>query len=129
MKLVLAILLLIAAVVPAQALDPGQYDITVYANEDFRLNLTHTSSGQPINLTGYSFKLQAKKTPTAPVFCTMSSSIVNAAAGTTTHTLSRRYTAAIANTAGVYDLLQTAPDGTTSYRMQGKIRVLETITR
>ncbi|MBT0665743.1 hypothetical protein KI809_15645 [Geobacter pelophilus] len=127
--IIIAILLMIA--IPAQALDPGQFDITVYANEDYRLNLTHTANGVPVNLTGYSFKLQAqaKKGPGAAVLVNFSSAVTDAAAGQTSHWLSRRATAANSNAAGIYDLMQTAPDGTVTYRMRGAIKFLETVTR
>ncbi|MBT0664759.1 hypothetical protein KI809_10650 [Geobacter pelophilus] len=125
--LVIAILLMIA--VPATALDPGQYDLTLYANEDFELNLTHTAAGQPVDLTGYSFKMAAKKSGVAVPFAIFSSVIVDAAAGKTRHRLSRRATAANANVAGTYDLLQTDPSGNNSYRMRGAFKILETVTR
>lgn len=124
----LASLLLLIAI-PAQALDPGPFDITVYANEDYQLNLTHTAAGVPVNLTGYQYRLQAKKPGAAAPFLTMSSVIVNAAAGQTRHTLTKAATAALANMAGIYDLMQIAPGGSISYLMQGKIRILETVTR
>lgn len=123
----LAALIFVAA--PARALDPGQYDITVYANEDYRLNLVHTANGVPVNLTGYQFRMQARKTGAAAAFVTFSSAVTDAAAGKTSHWLTKAATAANVNVAGQYDLMQTAPDGTVSYRMQGKIRVMETVTR
>jgi len=113
--------------VPASALEPGPFDIIIQANEDYVLNLTHKANGVPINLTGYSFKLQAKKG--AIVFLTMSSSVVDAAAGKTRHKLSKAYTADRANTAGIYDLMRTAPDSTVTYRLKGNLKILETVTR
>jgi len=123
----LAALIFVAA--PARALDPGQYDITVYANEDYRLNLTHTAGGVPTNLTGYTFRLQAKSTAAATPFVTFSSAVTSASAGQTRHWLTRAATAAHVNKAGVYDLMQIAPDGTVSYVMRGKVRIVETVTR
>ncbi len=125
----LILLALALLAVPAAALDPGPYDLTVYANEDYVLNLTHKASDVPVNLTGYSFKLQAKKTAASPVFLTFSTAVVNAAAGQTRHWLTKGTTRNNANSAGIYDLMQTAPDGKVSYRVQGKIRILETVTR
>jgi hypothetical protein len=113
---------------PAAALDPGSFDITVYANEDYVLNLTHTANGVPVNLTGYTFKLQSKKTSGQP-FLTMSTAITNAAAGQTRHWLTKAATRNNANTAGSYDLMQTAPDGKVTYRLKGNIRILDTVTR
>lgn len=113
----------------AQAVDPGLYDITVQANEDYRLNLTHTANGLPVNLTGYSFRLQAKKNGATPVFLTFSSAVTSAPLGKTSHWLTRATTAANAGTAGTYDLMQTAPDGTVTYKLKGQIKILETVTR
>jgi hypothetical protein len=113
----------------AQALEPGNFPLTIYANEDFRLNLTHTAYSSPVNLTGYTFKLQAKKAYGQPAFVTFSSAVSNAAAGQTTHWLTKRSTAANAKTSGVYDLMQTAPDGTVSYKLKGTIQFIETVTR
>jgi len=114
---------------PASALDPGPFDQTVWANEDYYLNLTHKANGIPIDLTGYQFKMQGKKSGAAAPFVTFSSAIVNPANGTTRHWLSRRATLDRINQAGVYDLMQIAPDGTVSYRMMGKIVFRETTTR
>ncbi len=114
---------------PAQALDPGNFPIVVYANEDYRLNLQFKNYTTPINLTGYTFKLQAKKSYNTPAFITFSSAVTDAANGQTTHWLTRQNTAAHAKDSGVYDLMQTAPDGTVSYKMQGTIQIRETVTR
>jgi len=125
---IIAALLLIPTL--ALALDPGAFDLVIYANEDYVLNLTHKAGGQPINLTGYQFRLAAKKNATAVTpFLVMSSVVTNAAAGQTRHWLHRTTTAANASAAGVYDLMQTAPDGKVSYRLKGTIRILETVTR
>lgn len=127
--LFLQALLIIAVCLPAQALEPGDFPIIIYANEDYRLNLSHTANGQPIDLTGYSFKLQARKGAGTPAFLTFSSAVTNAAQGQTSHWLTRAATAANAKAAGTYDLMQTAPDGTVSYRMKGTIQIMETVTR
>lgn len=127
MKFLTFIFLLIA--IPAQALDPGTFDLTVYAGEDYVLNLTHKANGVPVNLTGYQFKLQAKKPGSATPFLTMSSAFTNRSTGQTRHKLSKAYTRSIVNQSGNYDLMQTAPNGTVSYRLKGSIRILETVTR
>lgn len=114
----------------AEALDPGVYDITVQEGEDYVLNLTHKANGLPVDLTGYSFRLQGKRTLASPVaFVTFSSAIVNPTAGQTRHWLTRAATRDRANTAGVYDLMQTAPGGAVSYPMKGTIKFMETVTQ
>lgn len=128
-RLVLLILFVCLLATPAFALDPGPFDLTVYANEDYVLNLTHKANGVPVNLTGYQFKLQAKKPGAATPFFTMSSAIINAAGGQSRHWLHRTTTRNNANSAGVYDLMEVNPSGNISYRMKGNIKVLETVTR
>lgn len=128
MRFVLLLALLLTPSL-ACALEPGTFDITIYANEDYRLNLTHTANGRPVNLTGYSFRLQAKKNPTTAAFLTFSSAVTDAVGGKSSHWLTRATTRANASTAGIYDLMQTAPDGTVSYRLKGAIKVMETVTR
>jgi len=127
MRLLIVLCVLCGSAVPALALDPGQFDIIIQANEDYVLNLTHKANGVPINLTGYTFKLQAKKA--GAVFVTMSSAVIDAAAGKSRHKLSRQYTADRANSAGVYDLMRTAPDSTVTYRLKGSLRIMETVSR
>ena len=127
--LLICTLLFFTLSAPAFALDPGPFDLTVYANEDYVLNLTHKANGQPINLTGYQYKLQAKKSAGSAAFVTFSSAITNAAAGQTRHWLSKATTRGNANSAGSYDLMQTAPDGTITYRLKGNIKIVETVTR
>ena len=109
---------------------PGPYDITVQANEDYRLNLTHTANGRPINLTGYQFKLQAKKAAAdSAAFVTFSSAVTDPLLGKTSHWLHRGTTAANVRATGIYDLMQIAPDGTVTYKVKGTIKFMETVTR
>jgi len=68
----------------AFALDPvGNFDILIYANQDYELNLIFKTDGVPENLTGRSYKLQAKKTGATAPFLNFSSTVVNAATGQT----------------------------------------------
>lgn len=129
MRATLSIIILLMICAPAQALDPGNFPIVVYANEDYRLNLTHKSYTSATNLTGYSFKLQAKKSNSSAPFLTFSSAVTNAAAGQTTHWITRRATADRSGMSGIYDLMQTAPNGTISYKLKGTIQIMDTVTR
>lgn len=114
----------------ASALDPvGNHDLLIYANQDYQLDLTFKTDGVAEDLTGRSYKLQAKKTGAATPFVTFSSAITNAAAGQTRHWLTRNATRANINTAGNYDLMETAADGKVKYRMRGTLRIVETVTR
>lgn len=128
-RIILLILIITAVCLPAQALEPGSFPIVIYANEDYRLNLTFKSYTTPVNLTGYSFKLQAKKAYGLPAFLTFSSSVTNAAAGQTSFWLTRQATAANSRASGVYDLMQTDPSGNVSYKLRGTIEIRETATR
>jgi hypothetical protein len=112
------------------ATDPvGNYDILIYANQDYQLNLQFKADGVPENITGRTYKLQAKKTGAAASFLTFSSSITNAANGQTRYWLTRATTRANANSAGTYDLMETGTDGKVTYRLKGGFRIVETVTR
>lgn len=129
-KQIVAVLAVLAlCLLAGRAFSADTYDMTVYANEDFILNLQFKADGVPENITGRTYKLQAKKTAAAAPFLTFSTAIVNAANGQTRHWLTRATTRNNSSQAGIYDLMETTPDNKVNYRMRGSIRILETVTR
>jgi hypothetical protein len=126
--LIATLLLLVAA--PAAAVDPGTYDITVQAGEDYVLNLTLDSAGIPIDLTGKTYKMQGRKTPldVAP-FLSFSTAVGNGTSGQLSAWARHGSTRAAAGNFGVYDLMQIDPDGMISYIIRGALRILPTVTR
>jgi len=102
----------------------GQYDITIEQgatySDTFRYAL---ESGTPINLTGYTAKMQIRESYCSSPIATLTTEngkiSITGATGTITVTLSKSETSLINITEGVYDLVLTT--GTTSYRfIEGK---------
>lgn len=133
MKRLLLIIILLASTIcsSAYALDPASYDLNIQANEDYRLTIVMKNmSGNPVNLSGYSYKAQGKTTAADAVpFVNFSSVITDAAAGKVVVSLSKAQSAVRANKQGYWDLLQTAPSGLVSYYLKGILKFIATVTR
>lgn len=114
------------------ALDPGVFDISVQAGEDYRLQLTlKDGAGAPMNLTGYSFKAQSRQAPapTGALYATYSTIVVSPATGRLDVRLSKTQTASNSGKSGVWDLQQTDSGGLVTYILRGKSVVMPTATR
>jgi hypothetical protein len=117
---------------PAYAADPGSYDITMYAGEDYRLTLKLAdSTGSDINLTGNSYAAQFRSAPapTGSIFATYSTTVTSAGTGMISVRLSRAQTTALTGKSGLWDLKQTDSVGLVSYLLTGKCAVRPTVTR
>ena len=92
----------------------------------FRLVLTWKDAKLfPINLTGYSARLQIRLTPTSAVLFEASSAngkiVLGGAMGLITVTITDEETSALTFTNAVYDLKLGAPDGSAIRLLQGTV--------
>jgi hypothetical protein len=108
------------------------YDIVMKAGADYRSTHVWTSkaTGVPVNLTGSVFQAQFRSAPypQGMLFAAYSTTMVNADTGQFRLSLSRRQTATLSGKSGVWDIKQTAADGTVSYRYGGTVRVIPVVT-
>jgi len=132
LKTLLISALLALIVTAAFAFDPGVYDVTMYAGEDFKLTLLlKDSGGATMNLTGntYAAQFRSAPAPAGTVFATYSASAPTPANGQIEVKLSRTQTATNTGKAGMWDLRQTDSTGMVSYLLTGKAAVKPTVTR
>ena len=92
------------------------------------------SAGVPMNLTGYSAKMQVRKSASSPDVIVELSTVNGAislggALGTIAMALTATQTAAITAKAGVYDLEMTAPNGTVTRFLAGMVEISKEVTR
>lgn len=113
------------------------------ANYDFEIEQGATllkpivwkdSAGVAVNLTGYTAKMQVRKSASSPdVLLEMSTTNgkiqLTPATGTITLVFSATTTADISWTRGKYDLELTSADGTVTRLIEGEISVSREITR
>lgn len=114
---------------------PGNLNITIYTSRTFNTVLTWTdSSGNPVNLTGYTASLEARYNLTdASPFITLTTSnggiTLGGSAGTITLSMSPAATASLTPGQGVYDLEMTALSGEQDTLLEGIVTVQESVTR
>ncbi|NVO00018.1 MAG: hypothetical protein HXX17_11885 [Geobacteraceae bacterium] len=129
----LLIMLVLSSYEPVFALDAPDpavtYNILIYANQDYELNMTFKTDGVPENLTGRTYKMQAKKSGAASPFLNFSSFVTNAATGQTRYRLTRATTRNNSDSAGTYDIMETGADGRVKYRVKGTVRIIGTNTK
>ena len=116
----------------ALAFEPGIYDITMQAGEDYVLTMNVKDSlGSPVDLTGYSYaaQMRTKPAPVGSVLANYSTTIVTPSAGLIRVKLSKEQTLANSGKAGTWDLRQTDPQGQVTYLLTGKCTVKPTTTR
>lgn len=92
------------------------------------------SNNTPVDLAGYSAKMQIRKSPTSPdVLLELSTAnnklVITPSTGTITMVFSASTTAAINWKAGRYDLELTSGNGTVTRLLSGDITVSREITR
>jgi len=113
----------------------GRTDIYIEQGATFRQVFTWENSvGTPINLTGYTARMQIRSTIDAAV---ISATLTDAnggltlggAAGTISLYLSDTATTALTITSGVYDLELVAPGGDVTRLVQGGVSVSREVTR
>ena len=126
------ILLSLLFSLPAFALEPTNYDIIMFAGEDYLLQLQVVDPyGAAVDITGNSYKAQFRKSaaPTGILFATYSTTVTNAATGRIDVKLSRAQTTANSGNLGQWDLLQTDSTNHSSYLLRGIAIVRPTYTR
>lgn len=127
------------------ALDIGIYNITMLAGEDYTLPMTMNVCAdnpqptdpskcvnvQPVNLDGYSYKSQFRSAPypAGVLYTTYSTVFVNLSAGRVDLKLSAAQTAALSGKSGTWDLRETSPNGSVTYRTGGTVNCKPTNTR
>lgn len=92
------------------------------------------SNGTPVNLTGYTAKMQVRRNAADPTVLLELSNTngrlsITPGTGTVTLIFSAATTAAITWTRGKYDLELTSADGTVTRLIEGEITVSKEITR
>lgn len=113
----------------------GIYDITVEQGATFRLEATwKDSTGAPVNLTGYSARMQIRETYESEeiIFSftsTGGSIVLGGALGTVVVTGSATDTAKIPMTPAVYDLELEASNGVVTRLLQGRAIITREVTR
>lgn len=92
------------------------------------------SNGTPVNLTGYSAKMQVRQSAASPDALLEMSTVngkiqITPSTGTIVLVFSATTTAAITWKRGKYDLELTAGDGTVTRLIEGEITISKEITR
>lgn len=114
----------------------GKLNLTINQGETFTHILKWSDENNtPVNLTGYTAKLQIREKPEAvnPLIelSTENGGIIFSLVevGTFTLTISSTATTAITWNTGVYDLLMIAPDLTVTRLIEGRVTVSKGVTR
>lgn len=129
----------------SSALDIGIYNITMLAGEDYTLPMTMNVCAdnpqpadpskcvnlQPVKLNGYSYKSQFRSAPypAGVLYATYSTVFVNMSAGRVDLRLSAAQTATHSGKSGTWDLRETSPSGSVTYRTGGTVNCKPTNTR
>lgn len=110
---------------------PGVYNFTTTQGDDVAETFTFKDDdGAAINLTGYTFAAQMRRTPSdTAVLATFSFTITSAAGGTVDMTLSKTVTAGLQPGVYPYDVQWTDAAGKVRTVLAGKVTVLAEVTR
>jgi len=111
----------------------GLYDITIEQGATFQLNLTwKDSNGSPINLTGYSARMQVRESyESEDVIVSLVSPTnitLGGALGTILITIANSVTSSLSFVEGVYDL-ELIVGSTVTRLLQGKAIISREVTR
>lgn len=107
---------------------PATYDIVVLQNSTFKMRLNVSSSGTPIDVSGYVFDGDICY-PSGGIVTSFSSSIVSAASGIVDLFLTPTQTADFTEGNYTYDLNATSPNGERYYWLKGAMTVSGTCSR
>lgn len=116
---------------------PAELDLVIYQGATFRRTFTWKtgSSLTPVNLTGFTARMQVRKKITDPdpvISLTTSNGgivLTNPTAGEFEIVITDTLTSALTIKTGVYDLEFVAPGGDVSRLMQGAVEVSPEVTR
>lgn len=131
-KQIVAVLALLAlCLLAGRAFSAETADLVMKAGADYRAKLTwNDTTGRAVDITGRSYVAQFRSAPAGgTLFATYSCIVTTATQGKMEIHLSRRQTATLSGKAGVWDLKQTATDGSVTYRFGGNAKVLPTVTQ
>ena len=113
----------------------GKWDFTIEQGATFNRKLTWTNKNKtPINLTGYTAKMQVRKNPSdSVVLIELSTSngriAITGLTGAIELTISATDTTAITWKGGVFSLELTSPGGVVTRLLEGTVTVSPEITR
>jgi hypothetical protein len=113
---------------------PGNHDITIPKGSTFTYPLTYKVSNSPVNLTGYTARMQARQSHTSSSvvieLTTANSKIsLGGTAGTITLSLTAGETAAITQSSLVYDLELVSGGGEVTRLLEGSLILTPEVTR
>ncbi len=115
--------------------EPANYNLVIYQGANLSQVFTWQDSNQtPVNLTGYTARMQARTSITAdPPFISLTTEnggiALGGSAGTVTLTMTAAQTASIIETVGVYDLELVSPSGIVTRFLQGAVIISREVTR
>lgn len=113
----------------------GSYNLLIEAGATFNLTVTYTDSGgTPIDLTGYTARMQIRANPADPgstfeLNTTNGRIVITGPTGLLTLLISAADTGALTLTTGVYDLIVTSAGGVVSRLLQGDVTVDAAVTK
>jgi len=111
----------------------GKYDITIEQGATFTLSMTVKKNGSPVDLTGYTARMQARPhAGSSAVYLDLSSVnkiTLGGPAGTIVISLTAAETAALPTGTFVYDLELISPLGVTTRLLAGRVVVSAEVTR
>lgn len=111
----------------------GNYDLTIEQGATFAQRITYkVPAGTPVDLTGYTARLQVRRTAASPVALSLTTEnggiTLGGAAGTIDLAITATATAAIAADAYVYDL-ELVSGATVTRLLEGNVVVSREVTR
>jgi len=113
--------------------NPGRYNITVYKGTTFQLSPVWKVDNLPVDLTGYSTKMQVRQFTDSSVLVELSTAngraVISAGLGQIALTLTATETAALAANTYQYDLNLTSPSGYVYKILQGAFVVNDSVTQ
>ena len=114
----------------------AKHNLVIEQGIDFSLEITlKDSSGSAINLTNQTFTSKIRRSPETDAIqqggsdISFAVNITNASAGQVTFSLTDVKTAALPGDDLIYDIFRTDNSGTKFRDLEGKIEVIERITR
>jgi len=113
--------------------NPGRYNITVYKGTTFQLSPVWKVDNLPVDLTGYSAKMQVRQFTDSSVAVELSTDngkiVINAGLGQINMTLTAAQTAALTANTYQYDLNLTSSGGIVYKILQGAFVVNDSVTQ
>jgi hypothetical protein len=113
---------------------PGKADLAIYQGDDYLLDATFTAGGNPVNLTGHTFRAQIRPTTAdadsgGPPLATFVVTMVDAVAGHLRISLDHDTTEALPATSAKWDLEGADAGGRITTYLAGAVTVTQEVTR